>query len=133
MTEPYMPSEIEALLDTANGDINVHDERAMRLLATLRVLWAERSRYVEGQLARCFRARKPYVKPTITTARLDGIRNRVAAGAWLTVADVAALLGVHADTVRRLCRAGRLEAVRLGGRAVRISGESVARLTGGAE
>lgn len=72
---------------------------------------------------------KPYDKPTVTTARLDGIRSRVASGAWLTVAEVAELLGIHAATVRRLCRAGQLDAVRIGGRAVRISGESVRLLT----
>lgn len=72
---------------------------------------------------------RPYDKPTITTARLDGIRGRVAAGAWLTVADVAALLDVCQRTVRRMCSDGRLDAFRLGGRELRINGASVARLT----
>lgn len=39
---------------------------------------------------------------------------------YLSVSDAAALLDVHTDTVRRLIRSGKLEAVRIG-RIIRIS------------
>ena len=38
---------------------------------------------------------------------------------YLTVQGAAALLDVHADTIRRMIRAGQLEAVKVG-RAIRI-------------
>ena len=44
-------------------------------------------------------------------------------GPWLTIAEVAAQLKVHPNTIRRLILTGRLPAVRFGGRgsAVRIN------------
>jgi excisionase family DNA binding protein len=45
------------------------------------------------------------------------------APSWLTIAEVAALLKIHPNTVRRLILTGRLPALRVGGRgsAIRIN------------
>lgn len=46
---------------------------------------------------------------------------------WATIADAAAILGVHRDTVRRMIDRGEIYAERVGPRLVRIDLSSVSR------
>lgn len=46
---------------------------------------------------------------------------------WTTIADAAAILGVHRDTVRRMIDRGEIYAERVGPRLVRIDLSSVSR------
>jgi len=48
-----------------------------------------------------------------------------ALGRHLTIKETADLMGVSEPYVRRLCKAGRLEAVRLGERVLMVSARSV--------
>jgi len=56
-------------------------------------------------------------------------RSPTQVGRLLSCREAAAILGVSVDSVRRMAAAGKIEAVRIGVKCVRVSGASVLSLT----
>ena len=69
--------------------------------------------------------------PTHDPADRSAAEEPATAERFLTVPEVAALLGVSQKTVNRRLRAGRLRKAPLGGRIVRITATEFARFAGG--